>query len=335
MMARSASIEGQGLLATNVGRVRLASLAGYRFNHGAPAGSDAAHLSPGDRLALGLSEFDAVLLGLGAGVWIGRSELLCEISADVLVGSDAPAFSQSPLRLAAGVRRGVARGLSLELLAVGSLSQQPDLSASAPLVPNEPRFSLFASVRYQFLPEAPPPSRPVPAPTPAQSAILRLEVTVLDDQGAPVTSPAVFVTGADERRDLTCDPAGHCVIEDAKAGDLVVHVEVPDFERVERAVKLQAGVPAKLEVRLVALAPPSQLRGVVRSLDGKAVTARVRLEPLGTEATVDDKGTFQLDLPPGGYDVVIEAAGYVTQRRHVQVEPKGVVILNAELVRAR
>jgi len=334
-MARSGSLEGQALLSTRIGRVRVASLAGYRLNRGGNAGSDAAHLSSGDRLALGLSEFDALLLGLGTSAWLGKSELLGEVSADVLVGSGAPAFTQSPLRVALGLRRPVARGLSLELMAVGSLSQQPDLSPSAPLVPNEPRLSIFASIRYQFLPP-PPPEKPRPAPLPApvpQSS--RLEVTVNDDQGAPLVNPKVFVTNAGERRELGCDTAGQCTLEDVKAGDLVVRVEAPDFEPAERPLKVQAGLPARLEVRLVAVPPPSQLRGVVRSLEGKAIAARVRVEPLGTEASVDEKGSFQLDLPPGAYDVVIDANGYVTQRRRVQVEPKGVVILNAELVKAR
>ncbi|MEI9953960.1 MAG: carboxypeptidase-like regulatory domain-containing protein [Pseudomonadota bacterium] len=334
-MTRSASVEGQALLATTLGRVRIASLAGYRLDRGGAAGSDAAHLSSGDRLALGLSEFDAVLLGLGASVRVGKSELLAEVSADVLVGKDAPAFSQSPLRVALGARRAVARGLSLELLAVGSLSQQPDLSPAAPLVPNEPRLSVFASVRYQFLPHVPPPAQPAapPVPAPIQPLNSRLEVTVNDDQGAPVTNPRVFVTAAGERRDLSCDLAGHCTVEDVKAGDVVVRIEAAEFEPAERPLKVQAGVPAQLEVRLVAIPPPSQLRGVVRSLDGKAVTVRVRIEPVGTEASVDDNGNFQLDLPPGGYDVLIEATGYVTQRRHVQVEPKGVVVLNVDLSR--
>jgi len=116
---------------------------------------------------------------------------------------------------------------------------------------------------------------------------------------------------------------------------VLLHIEAPEFEPSERTLTVQPGVPAKLELRLVAVPPPSQLRGIVRTLDGKAVSAHVRVEPLGTEASIDQKGNFQLDLAPGGYDVVIEAAGYVTQRRHVQVEPKGVVILNAELVKAR
>jgi len=333
-MARSVSVEGQALLGTTVGRVRLASLAGYRLNRGGAAGSDAAHLSSGDRLALGLSEFDALLLGLGAGVVLGKSELLAEVSSDVLVGSDAPAFSQSPLRVALGARHPIARGLSLELMAVGSLSQQPDLSADAPLVPNEPRFSIFAGIRYQFLPHerAPAPAPAAPAPK-AQVLTSELVITINDDQGAPVTSPRAFVTVAGERRELSCDATGRCTLPDSKSGDIVIRVEAPEFEPVERPLKVAAGVPVKLELRLVAVPPPSQLRGVVRGLDGKAVAARVRVEPLGTQASVDDKGAFQLDLPPGAYDVVIEASNYVSQRRHVQVEPKGVVILNAELVK--
>ncbi len=43
--ARSASVEGQALLATNLGRVRIAGLAGYRLNNGGVAGSEAAQLS--------------------------------------------------------------------------------------------------------------------------------------------------------------------------------------------------------------------------------------------------------------------------------------------------
>ncbi|HET7540916.1 MAG TPA: carboxypeptidase-like regulatory domain-containing protein [Polyangiaceae bacterium] len=335
LMAKSTSVEGQALLATDLGPVRVASLAGYRFNHGGAAGSDAAHLSSGDRLALGLSEFDAVLLGLGVSAWAGRNQLLAEVSADVLVGHDAPAFSQSPLRLAAGLRRGVTRGLGVELLAVGSLSEKPDLSPTAPLVPNEPRFSIFAGVRYQFLPPTPPPTKPPPPPPPSQVLGSRLEVTVSDDQGAPVPSPSVSLTVAGQRRELECDPSGLCAIEDMKPGSVALRIEAPGFEPGERTLTVQPGTPAKLEVRLVAVPPPSQLRGVVRSLDGKVITPHVRVEPLGAEATIDDKGNFQLDLAPGGYDVVIEAEGYVTQRRHVQVEPKGVVILNAELVRAR
>jgi hypothetical protein len=44
-------------------------------------------------------------------------------------------------------------------------------------------------------------------------------------------------------------------------------------------------------------------------------------------------GTFSVEVPPGSYDVVIEAVGHKTQRRTVNVAVDGVVVLNADLLR--
>jgi len=49
------------------------------------------------------------------------------------------------------------------------------------------------------------------------------------------------------------------------------------------------------------------------------------------ETKTDAEGFFQIDVPPGEYEVVIEAPGYVAQRRKAQVERQGVVIVNADL----
>ena len=335
-MLRGTSLDLRGLFATMAGPVRVASLLGFRLDNTGVTARDPAALSHGDRVALGVSDFDSVLLGLGVGVPVSGTELLGELSANVLVGRGAPAFRQSPLRLAAGVRRGVARNLSVEVMAVTSLSAKPDLSPQAPLVPNEPRFSLFGGVRYQFLP---PPAAPVTPrePAPTGAAVLRvttapLEVAVLDEQGAAVPEPNASVTVGGVRRALTCDATAHCRSEQVSPGAALVHIEAPGFEPGERAVSVSAGVPVTLEVRLVAV-PRSQVRGTVRSLDGKALSASVRVEPVGKAATVDASGAFTLDLPPGGYAVVVEATGYNSQRRHVQVEPQGVVILNVELTK--
>lgn len=335
-MTRGASLDVQALLSTTLGPVRIAGMGGYRLNRSGANERNAARLSPGDRLALGVSDFDSLLFGVGIEAWLGKNELLVEVSADPLLGSRVPGFLQSPLRLAAGVRRAVSARLSFECLAVASLSKQPDLSAGAPLVPNEPRISAFGGLRYQFSPQQadPKPIAHRPQPVPSRSVGPRLELLVRDEQGAPVANPSAFTLGG-ERRDLVCDDGGRCHLEDAPIGELVVHIEAPDFEPAERTLTLQAGAPSQVEVRLSAVPPPSQLRGMVRSLDGKAVLARVRVEPSGAVVHVDDTGAFQLDLPPGGYDVVIEAPGYVTQRRHVQVEQKGVLILNADLMEKR
>jgi hypothetical protein len=337
-MLRGTSLDLRGLVATTAGRVRIASLVGYRLDNTAQSARDASTLSHGDRFALGVSDFDAVLLGLGLGVPAGDNELLAEASANLLVGRGAPSIRQSPLRLAAGLRRGLTRNVSLELMAVASLSAKPDLSPGAPLVPNEPRFSVFGGVRYEFLPPPPtkqaPPreSAPIAAPVPAAAIDAPLEVVLTDEQGAPVPAASAFVTVAGVRQELVCEESAHCKHAHVNPGEASVHVEAEGFEPIERSVTVKAGVPATLALTLVAL-PKSQVRGVVRSLDGNALPARVRVEPAGKEATVDADGNFALDLAPGGYDVVIEAPGYNPQRRHVQVEPEGVVILNVELTK--
>lgn len=327
---RGISAQGRALVAATLGDTLVAGVAGYRLDRSGRAAENAATLSFADRLALGVSDFDAALVGLGVAVPIGETTLLAEVSADILVGRGAPAFRQSPLRVSAGVRRAAARGVTLELLAVASLSEKPDLSATAPLVPNEPRFSLFGGVRYELLP-APPPSPP-PAPVAAKPAEAPLEVVVKDDQGAPIPGLRAFVIVGNEPRELACDAEGRCRIDHVPAGPARVRIEAPGFEPSERPLQVTSDLMAKLSVRLTALPPPSQIRGVVRSFDGKALAAKIRIEPPGLEASVDPEGTFQIDVPPGQYDIVVEAEGYVTQRRHVQVESQGVVILNADMV---
>jgi hypothetical protein len=114
-----------------------------------------------------------------------------------------------------------------------------------------------------------------------------------------------------------------------------LRVEAAGFEPLERSVTLTAGAPLELEVALTALPPPSQVRGLIRNMSGKPLVAKVRVEPIGIEAVTDASGEFRLDLPPGNYDVAIEAPGYAKQKRRVSVVPEGVVILNAELAKQR
>jgi hypothetical protein len=346
-MARAASLDARALVGAELGVVRLASAVGFRLDRSSAAGKDAARLGPGDRLALGLSDYDAVLLGLGTAIPLGKNELIAEASGDVLVGRGAPGLSQSPLRLAAGVRRELSPALGVELLAVGSLSGKPDLTATGPLVPNEPRVSLLAGVRYSFLPApnanatepvAPAPSAkpaPPPEPSPARPSDALVEITLRDEQNAPVSDASVVLTRGAERSELAQDGPGRYRREHVAAGAAVVGVEAKGFQALERGVTIEPGVPLRLDLVLSAVAPPSQVRGLIRSLAGKGLSAKIRVEPAGLEATTDADGAFRIDLPPGSYDVVIESPGYAPQRRHVAVDPEGVVILNAELVKKR
>jgi len=65
------SLDARMLAGAVLDSARLAAAAGYRFDRSARAGENASRLGFGDRVALGLSDFDAVLLATGAGIGLG------------------------------------------------------------------------------------------------------------------------------------------------------------------------------------------------------------------------------------------------------------------------
>jgi len=346
-MLKATSLDTRALAGARVGRVLIAGSAGYRLDRGVEAGKDAAKLSASDRLALGLSAFDAVLLGVGAGVHLDQTELLAEATGDLLVGAGAPPPMKSPLRISAGVRQDLSTALTAEALLELSLSGRPTAEPTAPLVPVEPRFSALVGIRYRFgaaqevaASPSPPSTRPAPpapkapAPVPAPPAA-SVDASVKGDQGAPVPDAEVWLQLGDARIELPSVQPGRYGAPRVPPGKGHVHATAQGFDPLEREITVEAGTPLKLDLVLTAMPPPSQVRGVVRTFAGKGLAATIRVDPLGLQATTDDAGAFQLDVPPGSYEVVIEAKGYQTQHRKVQLDPEGVVILNADLSRQK
>jgi hypothetical protein len=113
---------------------------GARWDNSAQAApSELARVRPGDRVSLGLSSSSAFMAAAGLAFQPAPPlQLFAELSADSAFGKQAPAWSTSPLRAAAGARYGLSRSLQAELTAVFSLSGRPEIASSA-LVPIEPR----------------------------------------------------------------------------------------------------------------------------------------------------------------------------------------------------
>ncbi|HEV8549917.1 MAG TPA: carboxypeptidase regulatory-like domain-containing protein [Polyangiaceae bacterium] len=340
----SLSLDSRVLLAKRLENLLLACHLGYRLDRSAAVGTEAARLAPGDRLALGVSGFNALLVGLGAGLRIDRSELYVEASGDLLVGSGAPPLGQSPLRATLGLRQVLTQRLSAEGSFEASLSGRPRISATAPLIPIEPRLSVFAGIRYEFGAQksaatSEPAPTPAPMPRPAPSPVViappvaeaAFALSVVDEEGAPVANATLRVAGAGEEQTFPVDGNGTCRADHLAPGATKFTFEASGFESLERTLTLEPGAPLTQTITLKALPPPSQVRGVVRSYGGKGLAARIRVEPLGVDARTDANGAFQVDVPPGSYEVVVEADGYQPQRRKISVTPQGVVILNADL----
>jgi hypothetical protein len=339
---RATSLDARALFGAELGSAELAVSAGYRLDRSAEAGERAPRLSFGDRAALGLSDFDAILAGIGLVVPVGSIEVLAEVSGNVLIGKGAPPVTESPLHATAGGRLHLSERLSLELLADASLGKRPAVGPAEPLVPIDPRVSGLFGLRYRFVERKAPAPAASPAPATAPKPVLPVapvdapfEVALTDEDGAPVRGAEVTLKIGERSESLAGDDAGIYRHDRVPRGPAKLVIRAPGYEPFERDVVVEPGKKVSHPTKLKSLPPPSQVRGVVRSFGGQALVAKVRVDPLGVETTTDETGSFQVDVAPGSYEVTIEAEGYESQRRQVRVDAQGVVILNADLVRKK
>lgn len=342
-----------------------AGLLGFRFDNTASAGREADRYRLGDRLALGLSDYPAILVGVGVLAPVAPYELLGEISGDVLVLAGSPTVMQSPMRVDLGVRRTLSKHWFVELIGEVSLSQRPDVAPNAPLIPIEPRFYVGCGVRYRLeffgngqqavpVKMASPVERkaqhasPVAnvaestgAPTSVEASgepsvsTGQLSVTIFDHSGHPLSdATAKLVTDSGEV--LLVFEQGATFGSDAipiGRAELVVNAEL--MQEFRQSVEISKGQHLELRINLLAAELSGQLRGQVRSFDGKHLPAFVRIEPGDREVQADEEGTFRLDLKPGKYQVKVSLEGYKTQLRTVEVRKNGVMVLNVDLEKER
>ena len=326
---------------------------GWRLDQSANSEDEPANLRVGDRTGIGLSDSDALLLGLGLRYPVGHTELLGEVTADLLLGSDAPTVSESPMRIAAGARYWLNGRLAVSGSAEFSLSGRPDLGPTDPLVPIEPRAAVYLGLRYRAgpTPETTPersqpdqptqPDRPETVPDqpdqppvsapPPEPEVFEITGRVVDESGTPVPDAAVTLSLGELAEEYRTAADGSFRFEVEAQGEGTVAVESPGFDRVKRTVAVAGKDVAVDEVVLRPAVPAGELKGLIRGLDGKPVAAAVTVE--GTEITLktDAQGSFSVDVPPGSYVVQIEADGFVGQRRRVRIENRGVTVLNVDL----
>jgi hypothetical protein len=146
--------------------------------------------------------------------------------------------------------------------------------------------------------------------------------------------------------EATTDEQGRFEIGDLEPGPASIDVTADAYAPVTRTLTLSSsatGTPqgtadsgaGAIEITIAKALPSGQLRGLVRDFGGKPVAAQIRLEPIGVDAQVGADGTFEVNVAPGAYDIVVHASGYIDQRRHVSVERDGVTMMNVELRKAR
>jgi hypothetical protein len=318
------------------GGLSLGAQGGYRLDRSAEAGGNAARLSFGDRISLGLSDFDAVTAGLGLAYRFGATELLAELSADLLVGNGAPPLGQSPLRASAGVRQHLSEAVQASLLVESCLSSRPAVAPADPLVPIEPRVAVLAGIGFRFdlaakaIVSVPAPTvgpQPVSPQAPPPNS---LTIRITDANGKPVPDAKVTLQTRNAAHEARADSDGKASFTGVPAGHATLTIERDGYEPLDRDIEIDPSRPTDIKVDLTPRAQ-GQVRGLIRAFSGAGIAAKVRVEPLGAESKADAQGYFEIDVPPGKYEVVIEAPGYRPQRRTVEVQKDGVVVLNADL----
>jgi hypothetical protein len=352
--ARSLSLEARALASFQpIPHLTLATMAGFRLDNSGATVPRPVPYRLGDHVALGASDYHAVLLGVGVVGAITPIELFAELTMDLLldiarpVGADDPGPSfPHPLRTSAGARWHVAREVAIELGAELFVTpNRPEVSRYKALLPIEPRITAYAAVRLAFPWNEPTPIVEEPAPVeapetidepaPIEPALATLRGRVVDEDGEPIPSARVTLVRGDETRTVESDPEGAFELRQVPPGPATLRIEADGRDPFERTVEVGEGEQALESATLARSVPRGQLRGMIRSYDGRPLVARILVEDLQLNATTDEEGFFELDVPPGEHIVIVEADGHRSQRRTVDVPENGVTVLNADLRRGR
>jgi hypothetical protein len=115
------------------------------------------------------------------------------------------------------------------------------------------------------------------------------------------------------------------------AGSYSVVAQGEGLEARTEQVEVEAGATAEVSFTLAAAGVATGIRGRVTDFSGAPLRARVRVPALDVEIESDAEGQFEVEAPPGVYQVMIWAQGHQTQTTSVEVTRRGMVVMNVEL----
>lgn len=337
------TVDSLAIVTYRAGRAALSAQGGFRYDKSARSAPDADLLSASDRMALGVSESHAALVGAGAGVRLGASELFADWSWDLLVGDKAPRARRSPMRVGAGWRLAIGEAAAIQLAGEYSLADTDNLLPMEDLYPVEPRFTAMLGASFGLFRRHRGEERLVTgddtgdggggevAPRPPSTGTV--DLTVTGPGGTPLADADVELAPAGAALPLAArtDKNGRATFDGIAKGKATITVRYADHADASKQVEVVPGRPAAVAVVLEKKLPPGQLLGTVRNWTGKPLKASLTVAPGGVKAQSDEHGEFTLDLPPGDYDVTIEAEGVKPQTRKVKIEQNGVTILNVDM----
>lgn len=336
--------EARVLSSWSLGPAVLSGYGGFRLDRSAETVDTLAQIRLGDRLSLGASELNAVLLGVGVQLPVGGAAPFGEVTSDVFVGDGAPPMTRSPWRAALGIRVPVAE--RWWIAGVGDVLLTKRVTGDEVLLAAPPRWTVAGWVTWEWgapiASIAPATPKPTPVEKPgkpreAASIIGATELprvvvqgTVVGESGTPIAGAMVTMTMQDKVIETSTDATGGFSVHGLPKGQLTIEVQAEGYEPYRET--RSSGGPS-VAVTLATAVPRGELRGTVLGAAGAAIRARIRVEGLGAAVETDDKGQFRLEVPPGAYFVIVESDGFVPQRRRLEVANRGVTIFDIHLMK--
>lgn len=158
----------------------------------------------------------------------------------------------------------------------------------------------------------------------------RIRGVVKNDKGAAVADAEVTAAG---RAAVKTAADGSYTVDGAGPGPVTVSVKAKGFKPAEDAAQVPPEGVATLDFALVPVGAgvPATIRGTVRAVSGKVVKATVKISDVNLTVPIKGDGRFVVQVPGGKYTLTIEAAGYVTQVKTVEVADGDQAIFQVDL----
>jgi hypothetical protein len=373
--ANAISVEARGLFTVAAGPGRLSFNAGFRLDNSAKSvvdenGDDNRMLlSAEDRVSLGVSDFNAALVGAYYQLPIGKKAYVgAEGAIDLFFGKDDFGNKAPGPIIQFGAVGGLHVNSNWRVFAFLQGAKVPGISAADAtagnivLVPYAPTFTGGLALAATFggkkaigggggITKVDCAKEPTHASCKAVNVEIKtmLSGKVVDDTGAPVAGGKVTVRLKGRTGNATTDEKGEYVVKDIPIGKDVngkkelddlgaeVTVEVSGKKPKSVTLTLTDGPDNKAPViTLDPVLPPGQFKAVVRAagsgtnIKGATVTLN---DPANSNGTTDAEGNWSIDIQPGTYKATASAPGYKPQTLEVVVEQGGVIVKQFELTK--
>jgi hypothetical protein len=138
----------------------------------------------------------------------------------------------------------------------------------------------------------------------------------LADPVRPAAGAEVAVEGGAK---VVAGEDGSYLLSGVGPGPLALKFSVVGYVPAEEMVQVPAEGVATLDVTLSNKRPNAVLRGKISIKDGALVSATVKVKQKNLTVNVGADGRFSIELPGGRYDIVVEAPGFRTQTRTIDV----------------